>query len=404
MSTTDSPELILAGAQPALSALADEQAARDASDFLWPGIAGLTPGDLAIGAKGRVVLADLQTSQRMQLRDLSTTRARDQDTLDAHERGEEVTVSASAPRPRVIAVEFVVMAIVGIIETTALTGPIGTILDLPMTSTGRYLIPAIVAITAAILAHQYGVHGLAATRSKAPRVEDAERAAARRCAVAVIGVGAVAVIARVYAAELESQLAGGNTIAPEGLAFFVAFQLAFALGSLALAHSYYARVGAALDERMSGWIDGLGASVPDLDAKIKTAGERYSDQRQQVAETIGQAWLRYRIGLAEQHPDGAAKVIWTNRTAEEFADGSVLHRLCPDLFPASGPGPGDGPPPDDGPDPTHGPPAGDGPKPTDGPTPRGASTSAPTDTPRSADDAQDEQDLFDAILNPPTPR
>lgn len=381
MSVT-SPDDIVDAAEPTLLGEADERSAQDAASFLAPGIPSPTPGEAAVGAKARVILADLEAAQ-------GNESARNKNFLDAHDRGEPVVVPATVPMRRVTPVEFVVMALVGVVETLALTGPVGTILDLPMGSGDRYLIPAIVAVLAAILAHQHGVHWLQARQSRVPRVQDREHRASWFFVAAVFGVAATAVIARIYAAELDAQLSGATTIANEGIAFFIAFQLAFAFGTLALARSYHGRVGAALDERLRTWIQEMRASLAGIDA-------RHPHQRHQVVQGLAEACVRYRNRLADQHPDVEAQVAWRHRTARELESGSLFQRLFSDLFPDDGP-PGGGEGGGGGGGATTAP-APDPPRAPDAPAEDDDAASAIS----SDGDVNDDEDLIDAILNPHT--
>jgi len=385
---TREPNEIVDTAEPALLELADERATQDAADHMPPGVPSPTRGEAAIAMKGHAIEAELAAAQHRETTSNRATRAHNQQVLDAHGRGEEVVVPDTVPQHKIFPLELLGVLAMGVIETWALEGPVGTSLDLPQTGLERTFIPAIVALVTAVLAHMSAAHWRNAHRSRVPAVQDAERSTAAKYAAAVFVVSAIGVIARYWGAQVMSQLADpGTTVAPEGLAFFITFQLGFAFGSLALARSYRARLGAALDNRLRVYLDGLAASNLHLDQNLADISTRHAFERAQVATAAQAASVRYRNSLSEQHPDVDAQLAWAARTARDVAAGSLGH--------------------------VRGAARADAPEQTQGVGEDAASVerdvAEPTQAPPAAPAAEavdlvEDEDLFDAIVNPPQRR
>lgn len=380
---TETPEEVVVRAESVLFDLADTCAAAAAEGHAHPGLPAAPTGDLRITSKAATIGADLHAAQREEVRRKRTEVAEARAVIAADARGEEVSPAADLPNARVVPVELLVILVIGIVEVIALSEPVGTMLDLPEDGAERYLIPAVVALIAAALAHQYGQHRAAACRSRIPDEQDAERRSARRYAAAVLGVAALAVIARLASAAIDVQLAGGTTLAPEGIAFFCVFQLAFAICALALAQSLHHRRDRADQQRTRRWVKGLCATVEGGTGRIEEAPERHQDQRDQLATTVRAAVIRFREGVEQQHPDARAQVGWRERTARDDDAGHLplvpdRAEVTPSPAPAA-PAPAD--------------PAAPAPAPA-------AVTPAPATTNPAGINRPDDDDLFAAVLTP----
>jgi hypothetical protein len=400
--------------------IAEQAAATDGEHALAPTTPSPTPGETRILAGFAETVPELAAAERRELERLATRRAVITQVLADDDAEREVTVPESVPLRSVRPYEYVVAAILGVGETVALSGPVATVLDFPDGSLEQYLIPGILAGIAGGLAHLAGDAAARARRARVPAAQDKARRMTVFWAMFVLVVGAVAVLIRTRAAAMDSLIDGGEPLDAAGLGAFALFTLAFCVGNLGASFSYHRRLTNAEDERETRYIDGLRKELPALEAQLADGGaEAAAVRSQELLDMAAHGIVAYRLGLAAGHPSVEAQVAWAGRTARELADGSLWALLFPGRTPTMAMGDPTDDDDDDGGTPPPPPPPGThtgdtqtdepGPATTDpsdaGPTTTGGGNptdprSATTSTPGPSDAEPEDDDLFDAILNP----
>jgi hypothetical protein len=333
-----SSEAVLANADQRLHAAAEAGADADSLANLQPTTLSPTPGELGLRAASEGLAAQLRESQRGDGVAVATEIGERDRTLEAFELGEHPEPPASFPRQPIPPYEWAILLLLAVVETVALRAPVATILNLAANSWEGLLIAAAIAGFAAVLAHRFAEHAVA-SHHRFGRDRDRDLAAAARYGIAVVIIGAAAVSARIYAANLTAQVNSNSAIDPTGVAFFIGFQLTFVAVNLGLTSRYQHRVARAERDRLEAWVAQLRRDLDQLRAHQESQPERHASQEEQRDAILRRSVLTYRRSLNDKLMDEPTRVGWRYRTSQEVASGD----LFPQVFPGIAPPPvGDG--------------------------------------------------------------